>query len=190
VWVELQLLLKPGGRLWLIVALAMAIGGRFATSPDARSQMLLVAWIWPVLIWSSMGSREERGGTREIVFACSHPLLLQLPAQWLAGFLVAVVAGGGVLLQLLAAGDTSSLAAWLAAAIFIPSLALMLGVVTGGSKFFEVIYLSLCYAGPLNNIAQLDFIGMRGSSTPEVWLLIASASLATAVLWRWRQLSR
>jgi hypothetical protein len=190
VWAELQLLLNRAGRLWLVVALGLAIGGFFAPSPDARGVWLLVAWVWPVLIWSSMGSREAREGTREIVFACSHPLLLQLPAQWLAGFLVAVLAGSGVLLQLLASGDTSLLGAWLAAAVFIPSLALMLGVVTGVSKVFEVTYLLLCYFGPLNNVHALDFIGMGGSSAPAVWLLIASASLATALLWRWRQLNR
>jgi hypothetical protein len=101
------------------------------------------------------------------MFACRHPLLLRQPAQWLAGLLVAVLAGGGVLLRLLAAGDTSSIEAWLAAAVFIPSLALMLGVVTAASKVFEVTYLLLCYAGPLHGVSVLDFIGTHGTSAPR-----------------------
>jgi hypothetical protein len=35
----------------------------------------------------------------------------------------------------------------------------MLGVVSGTSKVFEVIYMLLCYAGPLNGVAALDFVG-------------------------------
>lgn len=187
---EVQLLLKGASRIWLVVALGLAVGGLFATSPDARSTLLLLAWIWPVLIWSSMGCREARAGTREFLFGCSHPLLLQLPAQWLAGFLVTVLAGSGVLLQLLIVGDVASLQAWLAAAVFIPSLALMLGVISGASKVFEVIYLLLCYIGPLNKVEQLDFIRMHAPSAPGVWLATAAASLGIALLWRWWQLNR
>lgn len=187
VGVELRLLLTGTGRLGMAVALGLAAAGLFVP-PDARGMMLLAAWIWPLRVWSAMGCREAQEGTGELVQACTHPLLLQLPAQWVAGLLVAAVAGSGVLLRLLVSGDTGSLTTGLAAAAFIPSLALAAGVLTGGRKLFEVSYLLLCYAGPLNGVAALDFIGARSPGVAPVWLTASAACLSAAGLWRWRQL--
>ena len=154
VLVELRVLLKGVSAFWYLVALALAVGGLFATSPAARGAMLLLAWIWPVLIWSAMGCREAREGTSEVAFSCPHPLRM-LAAQWFAGVIVAILAGCGVLLRLVGSGDVAALGTWGAAAVFIPSLALMLGVVSGTRKIFEVTYVLLCYVGPLNGIAAL-----------------------------------
>jgi hypothetical protein len=190
VLVELRLLLKGASPFWYAVALALAVGGFFATSPGARGVMLLLAWIWPVLIWSAMGCREAREGTSEVVFSCPRPVRLLLSAEWLAGLIVAVLTSGGVFARLLGSGDWAALAAWGAAALFIPSLALMLGVVSGTSKLFEVIYVLLCYVGPLNGVAALDFIGMHSSPPPLLWLGLAGACIAIALSWRRLQLNR
>ncbi len=114
-----------------------------------------------------------------------------LAAQWSAGVIVAVLAGSGVLLRLVSSGDAAALGTWGAAAVFIPSLALMLGVVSGTSKIFEVTYVLLCYVGPLNGVAALDFIAMGSSPSPSplMWLVLSVASVAIALSWRWRQLS-
>lgn len=186
--VELRLLLTGAGRLWQAVALGIAAGSFFADPAIARG-LLVAAWIWPVLRWSQMGCREAQEGTGEIVFACSHPVLMQLPAQWLAGFLLAAAMGGGVLLRFIVLGETGSVLTWLAAAAFIPSLALMLGVLSGRAKVFEVVYLMLCYAGPMSGVAGLDFMAARTPGAPAVWFGCAAVSLAIAMLWRWRQLN-
>jgi hypothetical protein len=186
--VELRVLLKGARPFWYLVALALAVGGLFTTSPAARAVILLLAWIWPVLIWSAMGCREAREGTSEVVFSCPHPLRM-LAAQWLAGVIIAALAGCGVFLRLVSSGDAASLGTWAAAVVFIPSLALMLGVVSGTSKLFEVAYVLLCYVGPLNGIAALDFIGMGGSPSPLMWLGLSVASIAIGLSWRWWQLN-
>jgi hypothetical protein len=186
--VELRVLLKGARPFWYLVALALAVVGLLTSSPAGRGVVLLLAWIWPVLIWSAMGCREAREGTSEVAFSCSHPLRM-LAAQWFAGLIVAVLAGSGVLLRLVSSGDAASLRTWGAAVVFIPSLALMLGVVSGTSKIFEVTYVLLCYVGPLNGVAALDFIGMGSSPSPLMWLGLAVASVAIALSWRWRQLN-
>jgi hypothetical protein len=186
-YVELHLLLKGTRPFAYAVALGLAIGGLLATSAGAREMLLLAAWIWPLLVWSSMGCREARDGMSEIVQACGHPLLLRFPAQWLAGFLVAAVSGGGVLTRLLITGDADALLAWVTAAVLIPSLALMLGTVTGATKGFEVLYLALCYVGPLNGVAPLDFIAESSASPHWVWLACSATCVVITLLWRWRQ---
>jgi hypothetical protein len=187
VYVELHLMLKGTRLLAYAVALGLAIGGLFAPSAGARQMLLLAAWIWPLLVWSSMGCREAREGMSEIVQACGRPLLLRLPTQWFAGFLVAAVSGCGVLTSLLVAGDADGLLAWISAAVLIPSLALMLGTVTGATKVFEVLYLALCYVGPLNGVAPLNFIAESSASPHWVWLACSAICVVITVLWRWRQ---
>jgi hypothetical protein len=187
---EVSCLLQGTRLWWWLVALGLAIAGFAVSSPLPRGMLLLASWVWPVTVWSQMGSREARDGTDETVFSSPHPLLLQLPGQWLAGFVLAVLTGGGVLLHLVLAGDTAPLLAALVGAALIPSLALCLGVLTGTAQVFEVLYLLLCYVGPLQGVAALDFMRARGSNDPAVWGTIAVASLAVAFVWRWRQLQR
>lgn len=82
--------------------------------------------------------------------------------------------------------------AWLAGALFVPTLARSLGVWSGTSKVFEAIYTALWYAGPLNHVPGLDFTG--ASSGPLalhyalVYFALTAALIVTAFLGRARQL--
>jgi hypothetical protein len=79
------------------------------------------------------------------------------------------------------------------AALFIPSLAIALAVWSGGSKLFEVVYLALWYAGPMNQfLPQLDFIGASDRSasfgTPLIFLVATFVLMGAALIGRQRQL--
>ncbi len=105
-----------------------------------------------------MGSREARFGADQLVFSAPHPLSRQLPLVWLAGVIVTLVTGGGVAGNLILAGVWMHLLAWGTAVLFIPALALALGVWSGSNKLFEVVYMVWWYAGPLNRVSYLDFM--------------------------------
>ena len=90
-----------------------------------------------------MGTREERQRTGLLLFSTAHPLRRELPACWLAGVIVAALTGSGSALRFAFVRDGSGLAAWAVGALFIPTLALALGVWTGGSKLFGVVYMLL-----------------------------------------------
>jgi hypothetical protein len=187
---ELRLALKGVSRWWYAVAGGLIAAG--AVSPVAISHILLVAaWIWPILIWSAMGTREVRLGTGSFVFCTVYPLRRQLPACWLAGVTVAALSGCGTLVRLLVARDGIGAFAWVVGALFIPTLALALGVWSGGSKLFEVLYTLLWYVGPANRVPVLDFMGVttsRGSAIPGVFLALTLVLAALSVLGRKRQL--
>jgi hypothetical protein len=183
---ELHIALKGVSRWWYVVAFALIVGG-LASPPAVSRGFLIAAWIWPILIWSALGTREARQGTSQLVFSTPHPLRRQLPACWLAGVAIALLTGLGPALRLLAAGNGSGLAAWLTGAIFIPTLALALGVWSGSSKLFEVVYTLLWYAGPANQIGPLDYMGVAGGSA-SVFLLCTVALAALAVAGRKRQI--
>ncbi|MGH9580613.1 MAG: hypothetical protein ACRD2R_06445, partial [Terriglobales bacterium] len=156
---ELRLMLKGVSRWWLLVAAGLALGSALAP-PEAAPRVLAFAWIWPLTLWSSMGTRELRHDTGRILFCSAHSLRRQLPAAWMAGAWLAVFTGSGAFLRLALDLDWQGMAAWAVGALFIPSLALALGVWTGSSKAFEALYVSLWYIGPLQAFAPLDFMGI------------------------------
>ena len=157
---ELRLMLKGHGWWWYLVAAGLFAASLAVPNVQARQAMASFAWLWPVLIWSQMGAREARHDTGKLVFSCAHALGRQLPAVWVAGVVVAIATGGGLGIRLLIGGDWGGLGGWLAGALFVPTLALALGVWSGSSKPFEGLYTLWWYAGPMNHTAGLDFIGM------------------------------
>jgi hypothetical protein len=183
---ELRIALKGVSRWWYMVALLLIVGGMVGPPVVSRGS-LIAAWIWPILIWSALGTREARQGTSQLVFSTPHPLRRQLPACWLAGVAIALLTGLGPAVRLLAAGNSSGLATWLTAGFFIPTLALALGVWSGSSKLFEVVYVLLWYTGPVNRIAPLDYMGVAGGSA-SLFLVCTLVLALLAVAGRQRQI--
>jgi len=176
---ELKLLLKRQRWWWYVIAIGL-IFAQLLNEPAVTRILLAVAWIWPILILSGLGCRESRFNTGQIVFSAPRPLANQLPATWLAAFTVTTLMGSGAFLRFLFAGEYTSLLMWMAGALFIPSLALACGVLTGSSKPFEVMYVLWMYL-LLQNIPALDFMGMTNASpwyvyTPLAWFLVALAA--------------
>lgn len=187
---ELRLALKGQPWWWYAAAAGLIIAGLTAPVEGVRKIVLPLAWIWPLLVWSPMGNRESRFGTGELLFSAPRPVGRQLPAVWMAGMLVAAVVGGGAFVRFLVAGDLAALAAWVVGALFIPSLALALGVWSGSSKLFEAVYLFLWYIGPMNQTPELDYLGATGRGQPLFWLAATALLAATAVAGRRWQLHR
>lgn len=188
---ELRLMLKGRSWWWYAVAAGLFIACLASPLDAARGGVLIAAWVWPTLLWSPMGSREARYGTQSLIFSSQHALQRQLPAAWLAGVVVALVAGGGVGLRLLLSANWMGLSAWIAGAIFIPSLALALGVWTQSSKTFEALYTVWWYIGAAHHIPGLDFMGTTtASSTPGIYLVAGIVLFAAAYLGRYVRLAR
>lgn len=190
---ETRLLLKGQRWWWYAVALGLLAAGLAAPLASARAVVLPLAWIWPLLLWSALGSREARYATDGLVFSAARPLSRQLPAAWAAGVLLAMAAGGGVALRLALSGDWMGLGAWLVGALFIPTLALALGVWSGGGKLFEVVYLLLWYLGPMEHVPMMDFVGSVPAAVragmPLIYLAATGLLGLAAVAGRKRQLA-
>jgi len=184
---ELRLMLKGQRWWWYAAGGGMLIGQ--IVSPDAqmRSGFLIAAWIWPVLLWSQMGCREARNRTGSLLFSSERSLSRQFPALWTAGVLVAMLTGAGVGIRLVLSANWHSVAAWIAGALFIPSLALSLGAWSGGPRAFEAIYTIWWYIGPAHQIPGLDFMGTTPASSSAKIYGAAAAALLVAAFLRRRQ---
>ena len=189
---ELRLALQ-GLRWWWYIVPAGLLVAQFASPLEiSRGPLLGFAWIWPVLAWSAMGARESRFGVRQLIFSCANILPRQLLACWLAGVTITLLTGAGAFVRLNLARELSGLFAVAAAVLFIPALALALGVLTGSSKFFEALYTVLWYVGPMNKTPGLDFTGAAGGphafSSAFTYLVLSCALLISALFFRSRQL--
>lgn len=185
---ELKLLLKGQRWWWYAAAVGVIIACFASPSATTREIVLPLAWIWPLLIWSAIGNREVHHNVQQLTFSSASPLWRQLPAQWLAGFVVTLLMAGGAALRFVIDGDTVGLLALLSGALFIPSLALALGVWSGTSKSFEILYLVIWYLGPLNKVPGLDFIGSHSNGYPQFFIPSSIALIALAIFGRSRQL--
>jgi len=189
---EIRLLLKGQRWWWYLVVAGFIIASAAVPDPSARGILLGCAWIWPILLWSSMGIREVQHQTHQLLFSAPHPISRQLPAVWLAGVFVAVVTGSGFALRLLLGGNWRGLLAWLIGAMFVPTLALALGVWSGSAKPFEILYTLLWYLGPMHAFPALDYAASAPATSstryPFLYLALTAAFALAAVLGRKRQL--
>ncbi|MFN8432741.1 MAG: ABC transporter permease subunit [Anaerolineales bacterium] len=185
---ELKLLIRGQRWWWYAGAAGLIIASAVSPAEAVRSIILPIAWAWHILLLSPIGNREARDNVQQMAFSSAAPLWRQLPAQWLAGFIVTFIMGLGALLNFIIHSDSIGLFALLSGAFFIPSLALALGVWSGTSKPFEIVYLTLWYLGPMNNVPGLDFIGSHSNSHPQIFVPLSLALIAFAFFGRSRQL--
>jgi len=180
---ELRMLLN--GRRWWWWAITVGLNIAILCTPLSmvNEYLLPIAWLWPLPIWSEMGNREKKNNTYQMVFSSPRHVLRQLPAAWLAGVLATALLGIGGAVLFLSNGDLPSLVGWVGAVIFVPSLALTLGVISSGSRVFEVVYLIWWYIGLFQKMPGMDFM----SGAPQVYLLAAVGLLLIALFWRGRQ---
>ncbi len=173
---EVRLLLQ-GQRWWWYAGAAGLLIGTLIGTRESIGGFLVVAWIWPILIWSPMGCREARCATQSLLFSSPLVLTRQLPASWVAGVLVTAATGAGVGVRSLLAGDLHWFLAWVSAVIFIPSFALALGIWSGSSKAFEAIYTVWWYMGPAHQTPGMDFMGTTSATSSGLTYLLFTAVL-------------
>jgi hypothetical protein len=187
---ELRLMLKGKRWWWYGIGAALILACMLAPINEARQIALPLAWIWPVLVWSSMGTREEQFRTHEMVFSSFLTSRWQQPSMYVAGVLVAMIAGSGIFFRLLFTFDFSGMAMLIAGALFLPAFAIVSGVWSGSNKLFEVLYLAIWYIGPMNRTPELDFIGFVGINKfpllPVAYVFVAAVFLVAARLGRER----
>ncbi|WP_256758465.1 hypothetical protein [Cohnella sp. WQ 127256] len=161
---ELRLMMKSVSLGWFVIAAILAVLCLVLPFTVSMNWIWAMTWIWPIVLWSEMGSREVRFRTHTLVASSPRFVSRQLLAVWIAGLMLTGLTGSGMLIRLLLEGDTETLIYWLSAVIFIPSLALAAGVLTHTKRTFEVLYMILWYLGPFNKMPLLNFLGGESSS--------------------------
>ncbi|MFJ6772994.1 hypothetical protein ACIQOV_18890 [Kitasatospora sp. NPDC091257] len=176
---EVRILVQGVSRWWWLVAAGLTAAG-FVLPTDAVTGLLLpLVWLWPVLIWSRLGSRQVENGL-EVLLGAYPSARRRLLAEWASGLVLTAVTGAAPLIRMLVAGDGAGTAGWLGGALFVPSLAMALGVVSRSHRLFQAVYLPLWWV-LVNNVAAVDFMGavrVDGSPAGPGPLLVGALSAA------------
>ncbi|MFD4369275.1 hypothetical protein [Rhodococcus sp. NPDC058521] len=182
---ELRIQLGGVSRWWWL-GLAGVTAVSLVVPSGGTGIVLLGVWLWPVLLWSKLGTHAVEYGVAALTGSGSS-LRLRLAAESSVGAIITTLAGSGPLLRMLTAADGAGVAAWLVAVAFIPSLALFLGSIGRSERVFQAVYLVLWYA-VLNGVTAADFMGARRGSgadvgpSPVIDLVVAVMLTAGALL--------
>jgi hypothetical protein len=189
---EFLLMLKGHGWWWYAGAIGLIVAVPLVPSEKAAQMLFAAAYLWPILVWSKMGNREMRHQTHQIIFSAPYPLRRHLPAIWVAGVLITAVLGAGFVARMLLAGHWQALYAPVIGILFVPTLALALGVWTNGSRTFEVVYLLLWYISVQGGTTVFDYRGATikaaSSGVPLYYLAATIGLVLLAVLGRQKQM--
>jgi len=161
---EIKLTFKGVSWLWYLIAFGLITLSLLLSLDSTILVILPMGWVLPLPLWSVMGAREARHGVEQIIFSTPHHLQKQLPIAWLVGVLIALVMGSGIILRLMFAGQWNTLLAMLIGAMFVPTLALAMGIGSRGSKLFEGTYLFVWYLSSIAGVQILDYMGRLPNS--------------------------
>lgn len=189
---ELNLALKGFHWFWYAVAAGLVIAQWAAPFDIVRLYVVPGSMVWPLVIWSSMGTRESGFGADQLLFSSPSPLWRQFPATWLAGVLIAAVSVGGICLRAVIEGQWTYAVSLLVAAFLVPTVSLAMGVLSGSKKLFEVSYLMIWYVGSIDRVGALDLLGVTDETITAtkfaVLTAIAVGALSAAFIARKRQI--
>ncbi|MFF4774487.1 hypothetical protein ACFY05_16675 [Microtetraspora fusca] len=171
---ELRILAQGVSRWWWLAAAAVTVAGFVTPEP---TMLLPVAWIWPVLLWSRLGTQRVEHGLDGLLGAYPTPSR-RLLAEWAAGVVFTAVTGVAPLVRMAVAADWPGVGAWAGGATLVPSLALALGVACRTHRVFQVVYLVVWYLA-VNGVAAVDYMGVvRSGGSPAGPSALAVAAVA------------
>ncbi|MHB8072379.1 hypothetical protein [Desulfosporosinus fructosivorans] len=176
---EIHLMLKDMSLWWRLIAAAVIACSFFLPLQIIRN-WLPVLMLLPIAIWSQMGTRDKYYFTKEIIASSCSPIFRWLEV-WIAGIVITLLISVGVLLHFIQAAQWQAAGSWAVGVLFVPTLGMVLGSLSGSRKLFEVIYLLWWYMGPFNKIPYLDFLGIS-TYHAELYLGMSVGLLLIAVV--------
>lgn len=182
---ELRVALRGQRWWWYLGAAAIVIAGvaSLLGGSVGRGAILPLALVWPVFVWSELGTHAERYRTRPIILS-SPAHTRQLLAVWLAGVGATLVLVGPVFLGTLSSTSGWAVLAFAGVVSFVPSFAVVAGVLTRSGRAFEGTYLSLWYLA-LNGVTIADFAGIHAASldagTPVAFGVLGGLAFAASL---------
>jgi len=115
--------------------------------------------------------------------------------MWVAGMMVTICVSLVPGMRFLLTGDWYAVFGWGTGVVFVPALALALGVWTNGPRMFEMVYFILWFLGIYSggSIAMFDFLGRNQVNAqfgiPIYYILLTAVLMILAVTGRHKQIA-
>ncbi|MBB2148649.1 hypothetical protein [Pedobacter gandavensis] len=171
---EFLLLIRQGNKwLWLLNS-GLWIAMCFVPLNIAHAYLLPILLFLQVTRWSELATKEKTNRVHYFAYASYKPLQRMLPAQILAGIVLAVSLCLPVIIRCALAAGIYAIVDVINGAIFLVLLAVTLGILTGGKKLFEVFFFLLTYS-VLNKLPVTDYLGSLPHQNMNLGLLLVLA---------------
>ncbi|GAA0133850.1 hypothetical protein YSY43_06900 [Paenibacillus sp. YSY-4.3] len=178
---EMFIMLKDCSIWWYLLVLGSMAASLLISLENVQSWLPVLA-LWPIAIWSQMGTREKYYFTRELLMS-SCPPLKRFFAGWISGILITLLVFSAALVHFILDGQWAHLTAWLVSVLFVPTLAMFLGTISGTRKMFEVIYILWWYMGAVNDLPYLNFLG-TATNYALLYGILTCVLLIVALVWQ------
>jgi len=184
---ELRLLVRGHPWWWYAGTVLIVVVG---LSGNASTELIVpIAAIWPLFLWSAIGSRTVRHQMTPFIVTSNQPYR-QLFAEWMAGGVITLIFLGSALLPVLVT-DPAVTVVLAGAVLFVPSIAQAMGLWSGTQRLFEILYLVCWYIGPLNGVRSIDFAGATtetvGTVIPLGFAAVGCTALTASLMYRYQQ---
>ena len=179
---ELILLVRQGNKwIWLLNA-CLWVAMIIVPLNVAYSYLLPILLFLQVTRWSELTTKEKTSRVHYFTYASYKPLLRMLPAQILAGVVLAIGLSLPVIIRSTMVLNSFAVINIINGSTLIILLAAVLGIISGSKKLYEVLFFLLTYC-VVNKLPAADYLGsMHHNTAWDYTLIIFSINviLATA----------
>lgn len=173
---EVLMLARKGSKwLWLI-NLGGMISLLFVSTSIGHTFVLPGLWFLQINRWSDLTTKEKTHRIHYFTYATYQPIKRLLTSQLIAGVIIAIVLAIPLIVRLSFLGNYLAIIHIVSGAIFVVSLASLLGIASGGKKLFEILFFILTYANA-NRIPFTDYFGAIHPGTGSILLVMLLSSM-------------
>lgn len=182
---ELRMLVRKGPTWFWLINAGCFIALFFIPLTSAHQIGLPVLWFLQINRWADLVTKDKYYRTHFFTYAAYKPLQRLLTSQILAGVFLAFTLAVPVMLRYAIGGNFTAVVSILFGVLFVVSLAVFSGIITGRKRLFEILFFMLTYAN-ISGASVLDYYGgfNSGSGYQLIIVAIIMAMLITAVFRR------
>jgi hypothetical protein len=171
---EFLLLLRRGSKwMWVVVG-GLWIAMIFVELHLAYSILLPIMWFLQVTRWSELATKEKTNRLHYFTYSSYEPLRRMLPAQIIAGTILAIALALPVIVRVGLALDGYAVFNIVNGAVFAVLLAVGLGIVSGGKKLYEVLFFMITYVLVQHGF-YVDYLGAFKHDNHGLYIMIMLA---------------
>jgi len=170
--IEFLMLLRKGPKWFWIINLGGFIALSFMPLTIAHQIGLPVLWFLQINRWADLATKEKYNRTHYFTYAAYKPLQRLLTSQIIAGILLATALATPVIIRYAINGEYSAAITIILGAIFIITLSVCSGIISGGKRIFEIIFFMLTYVN-ISGAPVLDYFGSFNHSVSYITTIVA-----------------
>jgi hypothetical protein len=170
--IEFLMLLRKGPKWFWIINLGGFIALSFMPLTIAHQIGLPVLWFLQINRWADLTTKEKYNRTHYFTYAAYKPLQRLLTSQIIAGTLLATALATPVIIRYAINGEYSTAITIILGAIFIITLSVCSGIISGGKRIFEIIFFMLTYVN-ISGAPVLDYFGSFNHSVSYITTIVA-----------------